>query len=401
MARKKKKRIFQFGLYGLDTNLLVALVFVMVFGFIMIYSASYYTAGMSKAYNYDPMFLLKNQIMYSALGVIAMLVVSCINYHVWSRFAVLGYIVCIVLVLLLLVPGLAVTAKGATRWLRIGPIQFQVAEPIKLIMIVFMATYIVAKGTQMKSWISMLKMILPSAVVAVLVWKISENMSTAAIILGTAVFMIYVVHPEQWKFIVCALGVALVAAGVIYYVSNLDPAALADADFRFGRIRAWLEPYEYEKDKAYQALQALYAIGSGGLWGKGLGNSIQKLGKIPEPFNDYIFAIICEELGIFGAGLIILLFIYLLYRIYTISQTAEDLLGRMISIGVLSHIALQVVLNLLVVTRLFPTTGVTLPFFSYGGTATFFLLIEIGLVLSVNKYSVKKRLEALREARGE
>lgn len=401
MARKKKKRIFQFGLYGLDTNLLVALVFVMVFGFIMIYSASYYTAGMSKAYNYDPMFLLKNQIMYSALGVIAMLVVSCINYHVWSRFAVLGYIVCIVLVLLLLVPGLAVTAKGATRWLRIGPIQFQVAEPIKLIMIVFMATYIVAKGTQMKSWISMLKMILPSAVVAVLVWKISDNMSTAAIILGTAVFMIYVVHPEQWKFIVCALGVALVAAGVIYYVSNLDPAALADADFRFGRIRAWLEPYEYEKDKAYQALQALYAIGSGGLWGKGLGNSIQKLGKIPEPFNDYIFAIICEELGIFGAGLIILLFIYLLYRIYTISQTAEDLLGRMISMGVLSHIALQVVLNLLVVTRLFPTTGVTLPFFSYGGTATFFLLIEIGLVLSVNKYSVKKRLEALREARGE
>lgn len=152
-------------------------------------------------------------------------------------------------------------------------------------------------------------------------------------------------------------------------------------------------PYEYEQNTAYQSLQGLYAIGSGGLWGKGLGNSIQKLGKIPEPYNDYIFAIICEELGIFGAGLIILLFIYLLYRIYTVSQTAEDLLGRMLSIGVMSHIALQVILNLMVVTNLFPTTGVTLPFFSYGGTATVFLLIEIGLVLSVNKYSVKKRLE--------
>ena len=156
-------------------------------------------------------------------------------------------------------------------------------------------------------------------------------------------------------------------------------------------------PYEYEQDKAFQSLQGLYAIGSGGLWGRGLGNSIQKLGKIPEPYNDYIFAIICEELGIFGAGLIILLFIYLLYRIYTVSQLAEDLLGRMISIGVLSHIALQVILNLMVVTNLFPTTGVTLPFFSYGGTATVFLMIEIGLVLSVNKYSVKRRMEYERE----
>ncbi|MCC8138961.1 MAG: FtsW/RodA/SpoVE family cell cycle protein, partial [Lachnospiraceae bacterium] len=157
---------------------------------------------------------------------------------------------------------------------------------------------------------------------------------------------------------------------------------------------------EYEQDTAYQSLQGLYAIGSGGLFGKGLGNSIQKLGTIPEPYNDYIFAIICEELGVFGAGLIILLFIYLLYRIYVISQTAEDLLGRMISIGVLSHIALQVILNMMVVTGLFPTTGVTLPFFSYGGTASIFLLIEIGLVLSVNKWSIQKRLDNVRRGEG-
>lgn len=399
MTKKKKEGIFQFGLYGLDTNLLVALFFVMIFGFVMIYSASYYTAGMSKAYNYDPMYLLRNQMIYSALGVAAMLVVSNINYHVWKRFAVIGYLFCIVLILLLKVPGLGVKVKGAVRWLRIGPIQFQVAEPIKLIMIVFMATLIVAKGRKLKSWISMFQMVLPSAIIAVLIWQISDNMSTAAILLGTAVFMIYVVHPEQWKFIVCAVGVATVVAAVLYYVQSLDPTELAGANFRFARIRAWLDPYEYEQDKAFQSLQGLYAIGSGGVWGKGLGNSIQKLGKIPEPYNDYIFAIICEELGIFGAGLIILLFIYLLYRIYTISQTAEDMLGRMISIGVMSHISLQVILNLMVVTNLFPTTGVTLPFFSYGGTASCFLLIEIGLVLSVNKYSVKKRLDAIREAR--
>lgn len=399
MAGRRKERLFHFSLKGLDTNLLVVLFFVMIFGFIMIYSASYYTAGLNKSYDYDSMHLLKNQVIYSMLGIVAMLVVSCVNYHVWSIFAVPGYLFCCVLVLLLRVPSLGVTVKGATRWLKIGPIQFQVAEPIKLIMIVVMATLIVIRGRRLKSWLSMIRMLLPAAVISFMILMFSDNMSTAAILLGTAVFMIYIVHPEQWKFFLCAAAVAALVAGVLYYVKNLDPMDMVGDNFNFRlvRIRAWLFPYEYEQDTAYQSLQGLYAIGSGGLWGKGLGNSIQKLGKIPEPYNDYIFAIICEELGIFGAGLIILLFIYLLYRIYTISQTAYDLLGRMLSVGVLSHIALQVILNLMVVTRLFPTTGVTLPFFSYGGTASVFLLIEIGLVLNVNKYSVRRRMEDQRD----
>ena len=394
----KSHKLFQPGVRGFDTNLMVVLTFIMVFGFVMIYSASYYTASMSKAYNNDPMYLLKNQIVYSVLGIAAMLFVSTINYHFWTKLAGLGYWVCIGLILLLRTP-LGVTVKGATRWIRIAGVQFQVAEPVKLIMIVYMATLIAVRGKHLKGWIPMIKLMIPSGIIAVLLWKISDNMSTATILLGTAVFMIYVVHPDQWKFIFCALGVIAFVFIVIHYVSNLDPSTMDDVSFRFARIRAWLDPYEYEDGKAYQSLQGLYAIGSGGLWGKGLGNSIQKLGKIPEPYNDYIFAIICEELGIFGAGLIIMLFVCLLYRIYTISQTAEDLLGRMITIGVFSHIALQVILNLLVVTGLFPTTGVTLPFFSYGGTASVFLLMEIGLVLNVNKYSVNKRLDDIRNAR--
>ena len=170
MAKRRRGGIFQFGLRGLDTNLLVVVFFVMVFGFVMIYSASYYLAGVSRAYNYDHMFLLRSQIIYSILGIVAMLVVANINYHVWSRFAVLGYIFCIVLILLLKMPGLGVTVKGATRWLRIGPVQFQVAEPIKLVMIVFMATLIVARGRHLRSWKSMFKLVLPSAIVAVLIW---------------------------------------------------------------------------------------------------------------------------------------------------------------------------------------------------------------------------------------
>ena len=326
-----------------------------------------------------------------------MLVVAGVNYHWICRFAGVGYLACFGFVALLFTP-LAITANEATRWVQLGPVQVQVAEPVKILMIVFMATLLTAKGRHIKSWLSMIKIMIPAGIIAVLIWKVSDNMSSAVIILGTAAFMMFVVHPEYWKFIVAILIVGIGVTAIVYYVASMDPAQAAES-FRFERIRAWLDPYEYEDGKAYQSLQGLYAIGSGGLWGKGLGNSIQKLGKIPEPYNDYIFAIICEELGIFGAGLIVLLFIYLLYRIYIISQTAEDLLGRMISIGVFSHIALQVILNLLVVTGLFPTTGVTLPFFSYGGTATVFLLMEIGLVLNVNKYSVKKRLDALRDAR--
>lgn len=396
MARKRRNRIFQFGPLGMDTNLLVVLFFIMVFGFIMIYSASYYKAGMSSAFNNDSMYFLKRQVGFSMVGVLAMLVVAGVNYHWICRFAGVGYLACFGFVALLFTP-LAITANEATRWVQLGPVQVQVAEPVKILMIVFMATLLTAKGRHIKSWLSMIKIMIPAGIIAVLIWKVSDNMSSAVIILGTAAFMMFVVHPEYWKFIVAILIVGVGVTVIVYYVASMDPAQAAES-FRFERIRAWLNPYEYETGKAMQALQGLYAIGSGGLWGKGLGNSIQKLGKIPEPYNDYIFSIICEELGIFGAGLVILLFIFLLFRIYTISQTAEDMLGRMLAIGVFSHIALQVILNLLVVTGLFPTTGVTLPFFSYGGSASVFLLMEIGLVLSVNKYSIQKRLDEAREA---
>ena len=396
MARKRRNRIFQFGPLGMDTNLLVVLFFIMVFGFIMIYSASYYKAGMSSAFNNDSMYFLKRQVVFSMVGVLAMLVVAGVNYHRICRFAGVGYLACFGFVALLFTP-LAITANEATRWVQLGPVQVQVAEPVKILMIVFMATLLTANGRRIKSWLSMLYIMVWPGAVAMAIWKVSDNMSSAVIILGTAAFMMFVIHPEYWKFIVAILIVGVGVTAIVYYVASMDPAQAAES-FRFERIRAWLNPYEYETGKAMQALQGLYAIGSGGLWGKGLGNSIQKLGKIPEPYNDYIFSIICEELGIFGAGLVILLFIFLLYRIYTISQTAEDMLGRMLTIGVFSHIALQVILNLLVVTGLFPTTGVTLPFFSYGGSASVFLLMEIGLVLSVNKYSIQKRLDEAREA---
>lgn len=396
MANKQKRWKLRTYLLSYDMNLIVAVIFLIVFGLIMIYSASYYTASMGQAFNYDPTYLLKSQAKYSILGIGAMMVVANIDYHKWRYFAVLGLIGSVILILLLLVPGLGVTVKGATRWLQIpGVGQFQVAEPVKVAMILFSAAFICKYANRLSDWKVLVKVMAPTAVIAGMILKISNNMSTAVIVFGISFLMVFMVHPKYYPFLIMGLFVAVVAAGVIYYTLHM-PEGDSDSPFRIARIVAWLKPYEYESDKAYQSLQGIYAIGSGGLMGKGLGNSIQKL-RIPEPYNDMIFAIICEELGIFGAGLVILLFIYLLYRLYIIAQTAEDLFGRLLAIGVFSHVALQAVLNLMVVTRLFPTTGVTLPFFSYGGTAAVFLLIELGMVLNVEKWGRFKREQEYRE----
>lgn len=392
--RKKPRQIFR-DLFTYDTNLIVAVVFLALFGLVMIYSASYYKASMDAAFGNDPAYFLKNQLKWTLVGIAAMFVVANIDYRWLRPLALFGYLGSIVLILLLKT-SLGVSANGATRWLQIpGLGQFQVAEPIKVAMILFSATMITVVFELIqhpKFWQSvkgMLIVLLPVLLIFVLIYKISNNMSTALIVLGTTCLMIFLAHPKYWPFVlVVILGIA--AAGLYIYLLMKNPGDSTEG-FRSARILAWLDPYAYESDKAYQSLQALYAIGSGGLFGKGLGNSIQKLGRIPEPYNDMIFAIVCEELGVFGAGLVILMFIFLLYRLYCITQQADDLFGRMLAIGVFGHVALQVILNLMVVTSLFPTTGVTLPFFSAGGTASVFLFIEFGMVLNVEKRARRKR----------
>ena len=376
MANSGKNRRILYYLLSYDTNLIVAVIFVIVFGLIMIYSASYYTASIRESYNYDPTFLLKSQLKYSIVGLVVMLLVANINYRTWRYFAVLGFFGSAVLILLLLVPGLGYSANGATRWLTIpGLGRFQVAEPVKVAMIIFSAAFICKFASALNNLLTFIKVMIPTAVISVMILLISDNMSTAVIVFGISFLMAFMVYPKYYPFVIMAAVGAVFVVVVIYYTMEY---ADSDSAFRIARIQAWLDPYSYESDKAYQSLQALYAIGSGGLFGKGLGNSIQKLGAIPEAYNDMIFAIVCEELGIFGA---------------------EDLCGRLLTIGVFSHVALQVILNLMVVTSLFPTTGVTLPFFSYGGTATVFLLVEIGMVLNVEKESRFKREREMRESR--
>ena len=199
----------------------------------------------------------------------------------------------------------------------------------------------------------------------------SNNLSTAIIILGIAVILIFVANPQFLPF----LWIGGTGVGFIGIFLSLE-------SYRLERLAIWRNPELYEK--GYQTLQGLYAIGSGGLFGRGIGQSVQKLGFLPEAQNDMIFSIICEELGLFGAGMIIILFLILIWRFFIIAINAKDLLGALIVTGAMAHMMIQVILNIAVVTNSIPNTGITLPFISYGGTSVLFLLLEMGLVLSVS-----------------
>lgn len=259
----------------------------------------------------------------------------------------------------------------------------QPAEIAKLGMILFLASLICRMGRKIRSGKGFMIVLMTPVPVSLLVWKITENMSSAIIILGIAILMLFVSSPDYKRFILLGFaGVAVCALAVFIIVNAADSGSLG---VRGTRILAWLDPEAYASGKGFQTLQALYAIGSGGILGKGLGQSMQKLGFLPEAQNDMIFSIICEELGLFGAISILLMFILLIWRFMVIANNASDLFGALLVVGVMGHIAIQVILNVAVVTNTIPNTGISLPFISYGGSSVLFLLIEIGIVLSVGK----------------
>ncbi len=364
--------------YYFDYSLVFIVLFLLGFGLIMVYSASSYEASISEKLNYDAAYYLKKQAQAALLGLVAMFVVSRIPYHFWERFAVMGYGVSVILILLVLTP-LGYEANGARRWLRVG-ISIQPAEIAKLAMILFLASFICKLGKGIRSRKGFLLVLGVPLPICALVWFITENMSSAIIIFGIAFLMLFVSSPDYKPFVIIGLiGVAFIAVAV-FALMQLDASQLG---IRGARILAWLDPEAYASGKGFQTLQALYAIGSGGIFGKGLGQSMQKLGFLPETQNDMIFSIVCEELGLFGGIAIILMFLLLIWRFMIIANNASDLFGALLVVGVLGHIAIQVILNIAVVTNTIPNTGISLPFISYGGSSVMFLLIEIGLVLSV------------------
>lgn len=355
-----------------DYSLLFLILFLLCFGLVMLYSTSSYEATL-KGLPAD--YYLKKQIFATAVGVAAMFLMMFVDYRIWQKYALIAYFVSIVLILLVLSP-LGIERNGARRWIGVGEsLSFQPAEFAKLAIILFLAMVISKMGKDvLGTFRGVLTILLLSCVVAGLLAVVTDNLSSAIIILGIAFIMLFVASPKSRYFILMGCAGAAGVAAFIFF----------GAGFRMGRIEAWLHPEESSLDTAFQTLQGLYAIGSGGLLGKGLGNSVQKLGFVPEAQNDFIFTIICEELGLFGAICVILLFMCMIWRFMVISNNAPDLFGSMIVVGVMAHIALQVILNIAVVTNSIPNTGITLPFISYGGTSILFLLAEMGLALSVS-----------------
>ena len=367
--RCRKRRL---GGAGFDVLFLMLLLALLVVGLTMLYSASYAQSEFDTGYT-DSTRYLQKQLASGVVGLLAMLLLSRVPPVFWLKMAWPLYWISVVLLLSVLVFGQSV--NGAKRWINIAGLQFQPSEIAKFTMILLFARLTKGFGTSVREFrYGVLGF--GSALLGILIPLALEKHLSAIMLMGmVAVVMMFIAgtHP---KWLLAGAGAA--ALFVLVYISFMGYAG--------DRVTAWIHPESDPRDTGYQILQSLYAIGSGGLFGLGLGKSRQKYLYLPFQYNDYIFAVICEELGVVGAILIITLFAALILRGYWIALRAPDRFSTVLAAGLVTLIAVQTVLNLCVVTNLLPSTGIALPFFSYGGTALAVNLAEMGIVLSVSRY---------------
>ena len=347
-----------------DLTLLVVLMLLILAGLVILYSTSVYNGEVKF---HDAMYYLKKQLFATALGLAMMYLVAGIDYHIWKYAAVAGYVGAVALSVLVLLAG--EEYNGSKRWLSLGPFSFQPSEYAKVALILFLAWMVNKNAKKIEKITILFKVLFCILPIVGLVG--ASNLSTAIIILGIGVILVFVASPKYVQFI----WMGVIGTGFMTVFLMLE-------SYRLERLLIWRNPEQFAK--GYQTVQGLYAIGSGGLFGRGLGRGIQKLGFVPEAQNDMIFSIICEEFGLAGAGFLIFLFLLLLWRFFVIAVHAKDLFGALIVSGAMAHLMIQVILNIAVVTNAIPNTGITLPFVSYGGTSIVFLLAEMGLVLNVS-----------------
>lgn len=372
--RVKRKRVHRF----YDFSLLVTIICLIVFGLIMIYSSSSYNAQVN---GLPANYYMKRQAALALVGFVLMIVISGMDYHLFAIFRVPTLAVAYLCMFLVNFTKFGYEVNGKKRWLDLKVIpRFQPTEIVKIAVILFMAVAIVQLGKKINlfaAWVRLGIVLMPLILLVTM-----NNLSSGIIICGIGFVMMFIACKKQWPFILAAALIALTLIFAPTIATALEKVGLLHT-YQLSRILVWKHPEAYSQSGGYQVLQGLYAIGSGGLLGKGLGQSVQKLSFLPEPQNDMIFAVLCEEMGLFGAGLVIFLFLFMIYRFMVIAGNAPDLFGSMLVIGVLAHIGIQVVLNIAVVTNVIPNTGITLPFISYGGTSVVLLMIEMGMVLSV------------------
>ena len=368
---------------GIDRPMLVIVVLLLCFGSIMVFSASFAYALTKYG---DSYYYIKKQLVFVAVGLVIMLFASLVDYRVMRRFVLPFFLA--MLVLQILVPIYGMAAGEAKRWVQIGSFRFQPSELMKTALIMFLAHYIATYQDRITDYrdfktSSLWGDIIPSGVILFVCAEMALQSHLSGMIIMFLIGIVVLFAGGARKFWFVAAGGLLGAGGGIF---------LLISSYAAKRIDAWIHPEKYSAiNETWQSIQGVNAIGSGGIWGVGLGNSIQKYSYVSEPQNDFIFSIICEELGFIGAIAVIALFVLFTWRGIVIAMRAPDTFSSLTVLGIVFKVTLQAILNIGVVSGLLPNTGITLPFFSYGGTALMVLLGEMGIVLSISRYSLQEK----------
>lgn len=356
----------------IDFTMLITIIILLCIGLVMVASASsYYALSTFKDSNY----FLTRQLLLGIAGVISMIIISKIDYRVYKKWSYLFFGVALALLIAVLIPGVGQQRNGATRWLGFGMLQFQPSEIMKIALVLAISTYIAMNYKKMKTIKGYLVPAIMLGAVVVVMFLQNHMSGTLVMIVATASIIFVSGIKINWKLFIVGALLAIIAVSVFIMAE----------DFRRDRILAFLNPEEDIRGDNWQAAQSLYAIGSGGIFGRGLGQSRQKYLWLPEAQNDFIFSVLGEELGLVGTSIVLGLFGFFIFRGYKIAMTCKDMYGSLIATGITSIFALQILVNIAVVTCSMPVTGMPLPFFSYGGTALFINLCTMGILLNISK----------------
>ena len=385
MSKNKKVRKFsKFANNQLDFILLIVVILLLSLGLIMVLSASSPTSLAETgddSYSY-----FRKQAIFAVVGIIAMLFISKIDYRFWKKFYKIAYWVSIILLLMVLIPGIGVSSGGASRWIKILGIQFQPSELAKIGLIIFYASYLTDHKDELKGFYTgFIKPFLYLVPVILILILIQDHLSATIIIVAVVGIMMLMAGSRLKYFLTAGTAAGVAGAAGLYLMAKFT----SKGAFRLARITSFLNPWADKQGDGWQVIQSLYAIGSGGLFGVGLGQSKQKYLYISEPHTDFIFAVLAEELGFVGCAVVIALFCVFIWRGVLTAMKAPDMFGSLVAIGITSLIGLQAIINIAVVTSSMPVTGMPLPFFSYGVTSLLILLCSVGVLLNISRASSK------------
>lgn len=368
--KKKKKSVVQKG--KLDITFLSFVLLLLTIGLVMLFSASY---AYSYEYYQNSYKFISRQAAFAAVGLCLMFFISKIDYHFWRKFAWAIFLISTLLLIVLLALPPMVSGMDVKRWIVIGPINFQPSEIAKFSIILLFSSLIAAHQHEMKGFKFILFLGLILAFTCGLI-VLEPHVSATVLVFAIGVTLLFI-GGMQKRWIIGGIGAGAGAVALAFATNVIS--------YGSSRIKYWRDPWLDATGKGFQTIQSLLAIGSGGILGRGIGQSRQKYLWVPEPHNDFIFSIVCEELGLVGAIVIILLFALLVWRGFTIAMRCPDKFGSLLAIGLTFQVGLQAMLNIWVVTNTIPNTGISLPFFSYGGSSLVILLAEMGIVLSVSR----------------